>query len=122
MTITTCDALSDTTDFAWRVEQGERETIHIPILDSDNAEYLIDGWEVDATIKDRPGGTVLYTWPGEQITVNGNIIELVVPAAVSLTWTWTVGWWRVKITDPTSDENDPTVYRVIQGPFVVEPD
>lgn len=122
MTTTNCDALSDTLEFAWRIEQGEREVIRIPVLDDENADYPIEGWTVDATIKDRPGGTVIYTWPVEQITVTGNIIELVLPAAASLAWTWTVGWWRVKITDPTSDANDRTVYRVIQGPLVVEPD
>lgn len=122
MTTTNCAVLSDTTTFTWRVEQGEREVIRIPVLNEDNEPRPVDGWTVDAKIKTESGGELLYTWPVGQITVTGNVVELVIPAAVSLDWPWRTGWWRVVITDPESDAEDPDAQRIIQGPFIVDPD
>ena len=110
---------ADTHIFAWRVEQGERTRITIPILDSAGDPYDVTGWAVDAQIKAAPGGCSLYTWPAELITIDGAEVELVIPAAVSSLWTWTSGWWRVVITDPNSNPADLDTYRVIQGDFTL---
>ena len=115
---------NDTRTFAWRVEQGERETLSIPIF-SDPAEAEerdVTGWTVDAKVKTRPMGEVLYTWPAEHVTIIGNDVELVLPGPVSAQWDWIVGWFRVRLTAPDYDPADPDTSRVIQGPFAVDPD
>lgn len=111
----------DTVEFAWRIEQGEREPLDVPVLDN-GAPRDLTGWTIDAVIKDAPGGTVLYTFPPAQVVVNGHIVTLIVPAPVSSAWTWTVGWWRMKITAPDPDPVDPETHRVAQGAFLVERD
>lgn len=114
---------TDTRHWTWRVEAGEREAIDIPILQSDDVTPQdLTGYTIDAKIKTRPGGTVLYTFPLSQVIVEDNIITLVIPAPVSATWTWSVGWWRLKVTAPDPDPADPETDRVIQGAFIVDPD
>lgn len=108
----------DTTEYAWRVEQGEREVLEIPVLDN-GVPRDVTGWTISAVIKTEPGGTTLYTFPAEQINVVSNVITLTVPGPVSAAWTWTVAWWRLKITAPAPDPDDPEAYRVIKGPFLV---
>lgn len=114
----------DTTYFSWRCEQGEKETLIIPVLDADNALYFIDGWTIDAKIKNRAGGDTLYTWPAEhaEITNGGAFVTLTIPAPVSAEWTFRTGWFRVVVTDPNSDPDDPTSERILQGPFIVDAD
>lgn len=111
-------ALGDTTDYVWRVEQGEREPLDIPVLDNDEPRD-VTGWTIDAVIKTEPGGEVLHTFTPEQITVVSNVVTLTVPGPVSAAWTWTIGWWRVKITPPDSDPDDPETERIVKGPFLV---
>jgi hypothetical protein len=113
---------ADTRLQAWRVERGERETARFPILDVDGAPFPIDGWNVTATIRDRPDGTLLHTWPSQNVTVDPdeNAIVLVVPAPVSAAWAFTTGYYAVQITDPGSDPDDPSTYRVLHGVFVVD--
>lgn len=111
----------DTAEYAWRVEQGEREQLEIPVLDNGVPRDLT-GWTIDAVIKTEPGGTVLYTFPAAQIVVDEHLIRLIVPGPVSAAWTWSVGWWRVLITAPDPDPVDPETYRVVKGPFLVERD
>jgi hypothetical protein len=108
----------DTTEYAWRVEQGERERLEIPVLDNGTPRD-VTGWTVDAQIKTEPGGTVLYTFPASGIAIAGHLITLTVPAPVSAAWTWTVAWWRVVITEPNPDPLNPDSQRVIKGPFLV---
>lgn len=117
-------AVGDTTAFAWRIEQGEREELVIPVLDDADSLFFITGWTVDAKVKTRPGGSVLYTWPAElaQITNGGAFITLTIPGPVSALWTWAAGWYRVKVQDPLSEPDDPTVQRILAGPFVVDAD
>lgn len=116
-------ASSDTLEFTWRVEQGEREQLVIPVLD-DTAAANITGWTVDAQIKNRAGGDTLYTWPAglAYVSASGTSVTITIPAAVSAAWVWRIGWWRVVITDPASDPDDPTVHRIIEGPLVIDPD
>lgn len=111
----------DTVNYGWRIEQGEREALDVPVLDN-GVPRVVTGWTIDAVIKDAPGGTVLYTFPPAQVVINEHIIQLIVPATVSAAWTWTVGWWRVKITAPDTDPADPETYRVAQGAFLVDRD
>ena len=114
----------DTTYFAWRIEQGEKETLIIPVLDAANTAFAIPGWTVDAKIKTRPGGDILYTWPAEYAEVTGAdlFVTLTIPAPVSEAWTFRNGWFRVKVSDPNSDLDNPTVERILLGPFVVDAD
>jgi hypothetical protein len=114
---------SDTAVQAWRVEAGERETLTFTVLDADGQLFPLDGWAASATIRDRPGGTLLYTFPAENVAVDTdeNSIVLTVPAPVSAGWTFTLGHYSVFITDPATDPDDPATYRVLAGAFVVDP-
>ncbi len=114
----------DTTTWSWRVEGGEREVLVIPVLDDAAAPFSILGWTVDAKIKDQPGGVTLYTWPAEhaEITDGGNTVTLTIPGPVSSTWMFRTGWYRVEVTDPNSDPDDPNTQRILQGPFELDPD
>lgn len=115
--------MTDTLTYTWRVEQGERERLQIPILDGDGAPLTITGWTVDAKVKTGPSGAVLYTWPTAGVTIAGSLLTLEVPGPVSAAWTWSVGWWRVVITEPTPiDPDNPNAQRVIQGAFIVDRD
>lgn len=114
---------SDTLEQAWRIEQGERETMTFPVENADGL-FPIDGWDIEATIKTRPGGQLLYTFPAEHIVFDpdDNTVQLVIPGPVSALWTWTTGRYKVMITNPDTDPNDPATYRVLQGPLVIDPD
>jgi hypothetical protein len=114
-------AQTDTIEYVWTVEQGERERISFPVTRNGSPQDLT-GWTIDAKIKTEPGGAVLHVFPQNMINVDGDTIELTVPAPVSTAWTWTVGWWRVVITAPDPDPADPESYRVIKGAFLVERD
>jgi hypothetical protein len=50
-----------------------------------------------------------------------NTIVLVITAPASAAWTWWTGWYQVVISDPGSDPDDPSTYRVLNGVFVVDP-
>lgn len=114
-------AQSDTLSFTWRLEQGERERLEIPVLGPDDTEHDITGWVVDAQVKTSPGGETLYTWPPELITVDGHVITLLVPGPTSAAWTWSTGWWRVVVTEPSpADPADPDTFRIIQGSILVD--
>jgi hypothetical protein len=119
----TAPDLRSTRTFPWRIEQGERTRLIIPVLDDLGGAVDVSGWPVDAKVKTEPGGPVLYTWPPDLINALGNTVSLLVPAEVSLAWTWALGWYRVKITDPaTVGTGDVVTSRILQGPFVVDPD
>jgi hypothetical protein len=112
----------DTLTFAWRIEAGERETLDIPVLDDADDPAAIDGWTVDCVIKDRPGGTVLHTFAGDNAQIlPGGVVHLVIPAPVSALWAWRSGWWRLIVSNPSINEDDPPAYRIVQGPVVVDP-
>jgi hypothetical protein len=112
----------DTLSFTWRLEQGEREQLDIPVLADGVAEFDLTGWTVDAQVKTAPGGKTLYTWPPELIHISGHTITLLVPGPVSQSWGWTTGWWRVVVTEPSpADPADPDTFRIIQGSVLVVP-
>lgn len=117
-------APADTRTYAWRIRQGRRERLLIPVVDAAGANFSITGWTIDAKIKTRPGGTVLHTVPPGDLELSGDgfTLTLIIPAPVSEAWTWRTGWYRVKVTDPASDPADPTVERPIEGPVTVDPD
>ncbi len=117
-------AAPDTTTWTWHVEAGERQVLVIPVLDDTNAEFSVLGWTVDAKIKTRPGGETLYTWPAEhaEITDGGVSVTLTIPGPVSEAWLFREAWYRVEISDPASDPDDPSVERILQGQLVVDPD
>lgn len=109
----------DTLTWPWRIEQGEIETLTIPVLDGDDAAVTVTGWTVDAAVKTGPGGPVLYTWPAELAVAAGTTVTLTIPPAVSSAWVWRSAYYRVKVVDP----GDATqVHRILQGPIVVDPD
>jgi hypothetical protein len=114
---------TDTRTEPWRVEKGERETATFPVLFPDDSPFPIDGWNVTATIWDRPGGTLLYTVPSANVTIDPdeNTVVIVITAPASTAWTWWTGHYQVVITDPGSDPDDPSTYRVLHGVFVVDP-
>ena len=111
---------TEITNAVWRVEQGERESFTFPVVDNDDTAFPLAGWSVDAKVKDRPGGTTLYTFPGSAVSVVGNEITLTITAAASTAWTFTHGWFRVVIAD--DDPDDPQKFRVIAGTLVIDPD
>lgn len=113
----------DTTDYAWRVEAGEREILNFSIQNAEGETTPIPGWSVDAKIYDRPGGNVLYTFPSADAALvgGGAGIRLKIPAAVSAAWQFTSAWYRVVVTDPVTVPADPDTQRVLQGTLVVDP-
>jgi hypothetical protein len=114
--------MPDTRYFVWAPERGERERLTVPIYEADGlAERDVTGYTVLAEILTAPGGTVLYTFPVEQITITGASVELLVPAPVSTAWTFTAGWWRLAVTPPDADPLDPDTQFVVHGPFFVRP-
>lgn len=115
--------MADTTTFAWRIEAGERSEISFPVVDADNTPVDVEGWTVDAKIRNRPGGTVLYTFPVDYVSIDSSgTVTVTIPAPISASWAFTSGWYRVVITDPNSSADDPNAQRVVQGVLVVDPD
>ncbi len=115
--------MTTTTPYSWRIEAGERAEISFNVLDAADTEVDVEGWTIDAKIRTRPGGTVLYTVPVDHASIDSSgTVTLTIPAPVSAAWAWTTGWWRAVITDPNSPADDPQSQRVIAGPFVVDPD
>jgi hypothetical protein len=110
-----------TTSYTWRVQQGETESLRIPVTNNDSP-MTVTGWTVDAKVKVNPGGPTLYTFPADAIDVSGANVTVTVAPAVSAAWTFGLGWFRVKIADPNAPVDDPVVYRVLQGYIVVDPD
>lgn len=108
----------------WTIEAGERQPLTIPVLDAAGAPYSIAGWVVDAAIKDRPGGTVLYQWPTNLAVVSGDGLSVVIttPVPVSTLWRFTNAWYRIKVSDPASPVDDPNVQRILEGSLTVSPD
>jgi hypothetical protein len=112
---------TDTTTYPWRIEQGEREQLNFPVLDDDSNLASIADWTVDAQIKDRPGGTVLYVFPPELAVVNGtDHVTLTVPGSVSAAWLWRTGWFRVVIAAPDTGSGEPAAHRVLEGTVVID--
>ena len=111
----------DTTQFVWRIEAGESESLTFPVLDEDDP-FDISTWTVDAAIKSKPGGTVLYSFPPSQITKGTTTVTLQLPPSATADWTRTTAWFRVKLIDPASSPTDPTTYRILAGPVVILPD
>jgi len=113
---------SDVRTDTWRVRQAAQERLVVPILKADGSPQDITGFAVDAKIKTEPGGTVLYTWPLADLDIDGDELTLSIPAPVSAAWTWHAGWYRVKLTDPASPAEDPSVSRVLQGAIFLDLD
>lgn len=106
------------TEYEWVHEQGELDTRRVPVLDADGPKD-VTGWIVDAKIKTFPGGTVLYTWPSQNVVVSGTDVDITILPAVSSGWLFERGWWRLKVTHPV----DPTqAFRIVQGKFIVSKD
>lgn len=110
--------------YPWRIEAGEREVLSFPVLNG-TTPFPIPGYTADCKIKDRPGGTVLYTFPAglAVVSVDGLTVTLTVPPPISLAWTFRYGWWRLKVTEPTpADPLNPNIQRIANGPLLVVPD
>jgi aspartokinase-like uncharacterized kinase len=114
--------VADPLQFPWAITRATHQALTVPVLDSANSAVTVTGWAVDAVVEDRPGGRVLYTWPAGDATASGTSVQLTIPAAVSAGWTFRTAWYRVNITDPNSDPDDPNTQRILQGRFVLDPD
>lgn len=115
---------SDTTEFLWKVQKGETESMAFPVVIG-GQPLTVTGWAVDAQVKTNPGGPTLYTFPAEHIEITGDAndnITVRLPASVSTDWDFSVAWYRVRITDPDSPVDDPISYRVLQGTLLVDHD
>jgi hypothetical protein len=109
----------DTKYYVWRIEQGQIETLNVPVT-NDGDEFDVTGWDVDVKFKTNPGGTELYDFPSDGISIDDDVITLTLPAVESSEWDFFIGWYRVEITDPDSEDDDPTTYRVLHGAFLVD--
>jgi hypothetical protein len=118
----TTSLAADVREYDWRVKQDTRELLTVPIIDDSGDPFLLDGWVVDAKIKDRPGGVVLYTWPEVDIYIDEDKVSLLIPAPVSRAWLWRAGWYRLKLVDPASSLTDPAISRVLQGAISIDLD
>jgi len=113
---------ADTTTYTWYVPAGSLEQITFAILDAAGPRP-VPGWTVDAKIKDRPGGTVLHTFPTDMAVLSGDgtTATLTIPGDVSAAWAFTTAWFRVKVINPA-----PVVpveqRRVLSGPLIVLPE
>lgn len=112
-----------TTEYVWRLPAGARDEITFPILESDESSASVLGWDVDAKVRQYPGGPVLYTFPVElaHVVSGGTRVRLTLPAPITAAFRFSCGWWRVVVSDPASDVADPSASRVIQGLLVLDP-
>lgn len=117
-------AIAETKTYPWRIEQGEYSSLTFPVVDSNGDLFPIDGWTIDAKIRERPGGSVLYTWTSDLAVLDSddNTVKLAIPGPVSSAWTFTTGWYRVKITNTGAAPADATAFRILEGVLVVDPD
>ena len=120
--------MSDTLTYVWELEGGQDAELTVPITEGGDPVDLT-GRTVDVKVRTQPGGSVLYQLPAsaaelihvdhsDAATPDG--VRLSIPGAVSRAWfpAWSTGWWRMVITEP--EGSDPE--RVVQGPFIVNPD
>ncbi len=107
------------TRFDWSVDQGELVQLLIPVLDDNDQPFTVTGWSVDAKIKTAPRGTILSTWASQDVIVAGSSVTLSILPATSLGWTFTKGWYRVKIVHPTDATQ---IYRILDGYLTVNGD
>ena len=112
---------SDVREYSWRVTQGTRERLIIPVF-RDGVAYDVTGWTVDAVIRAQAGGTLYYRWPTDLVDVTGSEVTLTIPAPVSSAWDWTRGWYRVTLSDPSTPTEDPDAWRVLQGEITIDPE
>lgn len=113
------DVTGTATYYRWVIEQGEKVVLRIPVLDSAGAAFTVTGWSVDAKFKTERGGTVLYTFTPAEYVASGTDVDLTILPATSLVWTFSRGWYRVKVQHP-SDATQ--VHRILQGQFHISPD
>lgn len=106
------------TTYDWTTPQGALDRRSIPVFNSSGL-FPVDGWTVDAKIKDEPGGTVLHAWSLGDISAVGFYVTLTILPATSLGWAFVRGWYRVKVIHP-SDATQ--VSRILQGKFTVSDD
>lgn len=107
------------------MEAGQRNTNSFTVLDGDGTVSPVSGWLVDAKIRAYPGGPVLYTFPSgdAELLSGGAVVRLTVPEQISLAWTFTSGWYRVRVYDPDPDDPfDAPAQRILQGTLIVDPD
>lgn len=119
----------DTLEYAWELEGGQDAELVVPI--TEGGEPLdLTGRTVDVKVRTQPGGPVLYQFPesfSELIHQNhadlevADAVRITIPGDTSRTWypVWSTGWWRMVITGPDSGGQPE---RVVQGPFIVNPD
>jgi hypothetical protein len=108
--------------YTWTVPAGSLDGITFAILDAAGPRP-VPGWTVDAKIKDRPGGTVLHTFPSTMAVLSGDgtTVTLTIPGDVSAAWTFVNAWFRVKVINPAALV-PVEQRRVLSGPIVVLPE
>lgn len=113
---------TDVTTYTWSVPAGSLESIQFAVLDA-LGPRPVPGWTVDAKIKDRPGGTVLHTFPSDMAVLSGDgtTVTLTIPGDVSAAWTFTNAWFRVKVINPAVLV-PVEQRRILSGPLIVLPE
>lgn len=101
------------------IEQGTTSQYAWPVTDDDNNSIAVSGYTAKAQVRRSiTDDTVLQEWntspvasAGEsQILLQGNLVILVTPPAISLSWDWTKGVYDILITAP-----DGTTSRIAEG-------
>lgn len=102
-----------------KLNQGETSSLVFPVIDEFGAPVTVTGWVGKSQIRASDGSpAVLYEWSvaHSNITVTGTTVTLRVPAADSAGWTWTNALYDLILTDQSGN-----VYRIAEGPVVVDP-
>jgi hypothetical protein len=113
-----------TTEALWPIKAKQKTARTFTVLDDATPPAAVDitGWTVDAAIKARPGGNVLYAFPsGAWTIVSGPLgqVRLTLPASVSAGFRFGHAWYRVRVFLPASADD---AQRILEGPMTVSPD
>jgi hypothetical protein len=93
------------------VKKGKKfEKFYTLTIPGTNTPFPVAGWSLRATARDYPGSVqTLHEWPsGDLLLVDGKA-TILVPAATSAEWVWTLGYYDIEMY------NGPTVIEIDKG-------